>query len=275
MEDFQNLQETIVPYLVQYGLNIIFGIILLLIGWMVANWVENLIIRKGAKSERLDDTLSRLFAKTGKILILAAVVIAVLGQFGVQTASLIAVIGALGLAIGLAWQGVLADFAAGIMILVMRPFKVNEAVNINGTSGVVDDIGLVVTKMHTFDNLAMSVPNSEIWGNVITNFNTNDTRRVDMEFGFGYDDDMDQAMRIVNEILDADERVLAEPEPLIVISELGDSSVTIRVRPWVDRGDYWPLKYDVTKRIKERFDEEGLNIPYPQHDVHLFKENSN
>lgn len=275
MEDISNLQETIMPYIVEYGLDLVGAILILIIGWIVANWVQKRVRKLGQKSEKLDETLTTIFAKTAKVIIMVVVVIAVLQQFGVQTASLLAVVGAAGLAIGLAWQGTLSDIAAGIMILIMRPFKIGDAVEVAGTTGVVDEIGLVLTKMHTFDNVAMFMPNSDIWGAKIMNYATNDIRRVDMVFGFGYDDNMDRAMEIAREILEADERVLEDPAPQIAVSELGDSSVNIIVRPWTTKEDYWALKFDVTKRIKERYDEEGLSIPYPQRDVHLFQQNSN
>jgi len=275
MENISNIQETIMPLIVEYGLDLVGAILILFVGWIVANWIQKRIRKAGQKSEKLDETLTTIFAKTAKVVVMVVVVIAVLQQFGVQTASLLAVVGAAGLAIGLAWQGTLSDIAAGIMILIMRPFKIGDAVEVAGTSGVVDEIGLVLTKMHTFDNIAMYMPNSDIWGTKILNYAKNDNRRVDMVFGFGYDDDMDKAMQIAREILEADERVLNDPEPQIAVSELGDSSVNIIVRPWTAKENYWNLKFDITKRIKERYDEEGLSIPYPQRDVHLFQQNSN
>lgn len=273
MEDFNNIQETIMPFIITYGLDLVGAIIILFVGWIVANWIQKRIKKAGRKSEKLDETLTTIFAKTAKVVVMVVVIIAVLQQFGVQTASLLAVVGAAGLAIGLAWQGTLSDIAAGIMILIMRPFKIGDAVEVAGTSGVIDEIGLVLTKMHTFDNIAMYIPNSDIWGTKIMNYAKNDTRRVDMVFGFGYDDDMDKAMQIAREVLEADERVLKDPEPQIAVSELADSSVNIIVRPWTAKENYWGLKFDVTKRIKERYDEEGLNIPYPQRDVHVFQQN--
>ncbi len=275
MENISNIQETIMPLIVEYGLDLVGAILILFVGWIVANWIQKRIRKAGQKSEKLDETLTTIFAKTAKVVVMVVVVIAVLQQFGVQTASLLAVVGAAGLAIGLAWQGTLSDIAAGIMILIMRPFKIGDAVEVAGTSGVVDEIGLVLTKLHTFDNIAMYMPNSDIWGTKILNYAKNDNRRVDMVFGFGYDDDMDKAMQIAREILESDERVLDDPEPQIAVSELGDSSVNIIVRPWTAKENYWNLKFDITKRIKERYDEEGLSIPYPQRDVHLFQQNSN
>lgn len=270
MDDFR---DTVMPYVVEYGLNIIFAILILIVGWIVANWVQKKIRHKGDQSEKLDNTLTRLFAQVAKILIMVVVVMAVLGQFGVETTSLVAVIGALGLAIGLAWQGVLADFAAGIVILIMRPFKVGDSIDCGSANGVVDEIGVISTQMHTFDNLAMTVPNSEIWGNVITNYATNDKRRVDMTIGFGYDDDIDAAYKTIKEVLAEDDRILDDPAPQIAISELGGSSVNMIVRPWTKKENYWPLKFDLTERLKKRFDEAGINFPYPSHDVYLHNQN--
>lgn len=275
MENIESIQETIMPYLVEYGLDLVGAIVILIVGWIVANWIQKRIRKMGKRSEKLDTTLTTIFAKTAKVVIMVVVVIAVLQQFGVQTASLLAVVGAAGLAIGLAWQGTLSDIAAGIMILIMRPFKIGDTVEVAGTSGVVDEIGLVLTSLHTFDNVAMYIPNSDIWGAKIMNYTTNDNRRVDMVFGFGYDDNMDKAMQIAKEVLDADDRVLQDPAPQIAVSELADSSVNIIVRPWTTKENYWALKFDVTKRIKERYDEAGLNIPYPQRDVHIFQQNRN
>jgi small conductance mechanosensitive channel len=272
MDQINSLSEDLMPYIIAYGLNVIFAILILVVGWVVANWAKGKIIKKGRASEKLDDTLTLLFGKVTKILILIVVIMAVLGQFGVQTASFVAVLGALGLAVGLAWQGVLADFAAGMMILILRPFKVGDAVDIAGTSGVVQEIGIIITKLNTFDNVAMTLPNSNVWGNNIKNMSENDTRRVDMVIGFGYDDDIDEAMRVVNEVLAEDDRVLEDPAPQIAVSELGGSSVNIIVRPWTKKENYWPLKFDLTKRIKERFDEEDISFPFPQRDVHLFQE---
>ncbi len=272
MEDINGMMDTATPYVIEYGLNVIFAIIILIVGWIVANWAKGKVTQKGRASEKLDDTLTLLFAKVIKILILVVVVMAVLGQFGVQTASLVAVLGALGLAVGLAWQGVLADFAAGIMLLVIRPIKVGDAVDIAGTSGVVQEIGIVVTKLNTFDNIAMTLPNSNVWGTNIKNMSENAIRRVDMVIGFGYDDDMDEAMRVVKEVLAEDDRILKDPAPQIAVSELGGSSVNIIVRPWTNKENYWPLKFDLTKRIKERFDEEGINFPYPSQDVYLYNQ---
>ncbi len=195
-----------------------------------------------------------------------------LSKFGVQTASILAVLGTIGLAIGLALQGTLSNIASGFMLLVLRPFNVGDAVDIGGTSGVVDEIGLFVTEMHTFDNIAVTMPNSRVWGNELKNFSYNDTRRVDLEIGISYEDDIDKAMNVIKEILNADERVMAEPEPLLAVGSLGDNAVVLFVRPWTATANVWPLRYDLTKKIKQRFDEEDISFPFPQRDVHLYQE---
>lgn len=272
MDQINRIRETMVPFLVEYGLEVIGAIIILILGWAAANWFSHRVGKMLDRTQRVDNTLAPIITKTVKILVLVITVLAVLSQFGVQTTSIVAVLGTIGLAIGLALQGTLSNIASGFMLLILRPFNVGDVVDVGGTMGIVDEIGLFVTDMHTFDNIAIIMPNSEIWGGKIENYTRNATRRVDMEIGIHYDDDMDKAMNIIKEVLSADERILAEPEPLIAISNLGDSAVIIRVRPWTKTENVWPLRYDLTKRIKERFDEEGVTFPFPQTDVHLFKE---
>lgn len=273
MDQFNSFASNLQPFLITYGLNIIGAIAILIVGLIIAKWLGTRVHQSLSRSQRFDDTVTPLIAKTVRIVIIAVTILAVLNKFGVQTASLVAVLGTIGLAIGLALQGTLSNIASGIMLLLLRPFNVGDTVDIGSTSGVVDEIGLFVTEMHTFDNVGITMPNSKVWGNEIRNYSRNDVRRVDMEFGIAYDDDMDKAMGVVKEVLDTDERVLSEPEPLIAISALGDSAVNIRVRPWTQTANVWPLRYAITKRIKERFDEEGISFPFPQRDVHLFKEN--
>jgi small conductance mechanosensitive channel len=171
-----------------------------------------------------------------------------------------------------ALQGTLSNIASGMMLLILRPFNVGDVIVVGSTTGIVDEIGLFITEMHTFDNIYVVFPNSKVWGDKIENYTRFNTRRVDMEFGIHYNDDIDKAMDIVKDELDNDERVLAEPEPLIAVGTLADSSVNIRVRPWTQTDNLWPLRYDLTKRIKERFDEQDITIPFPQRDVHHFSE---
>lgn len=268
-EQFGEYSETLIPMAVDHGLSVLGAIIILIVGYIIANWAAKKVTKKASQAENLDDTLVPILGQVTRVLIIIITILAVLGQFGVETTSIVAVLGASALAVGLALQGTLSNVAAGVMLLMLRPFKVGDAVSIGGTMGVVDAIGLFTTEMHSFDNIGISMPNSKVWGTEIQNLNRFDTRRVDMEFGIGYGDNMDKAIQIIQEILDEDERVLKDPAPLIAVSNLGDSSVDIRVRPWTERSNVWPLRYDITKKVKERFDENGVSIPFPQRDVHI------
>jgi small conductance mechanosensitive channel len=202
------LAEELVPMAVDHGLSLLGAILILIIGWIFANWAAKKVRKKAGESEKFDDTLVPVFGQVVRILILIVTVLAVLGQFGIQTASIIALLGAAGLAVGLALQGTLGNIASGIMILVLRPFKAGDVVDVGGTMGVVDEIGLFVTEMRSFDNIGIIMPNSQVWGSQIMNYSRFETRRVDMEFGIGYGDDMEKAMRLIREVLDEDERIL-------------------------------------------------------------------
>ncbi len=272
MENMENIEEIVAVVVVPYAFNIIGAIVILIIGWLIASWASKRVRNACDKSERIDTTLTPVLAQTVKVLILIATVIAVLNRFGVETTSLVALLGVAGLAVGLALQGTLSNFSAGVMLMLFRPFNVGDAVNISGVLGVVDEIGLFSTKMHTFDNIFMIIPNTNIWGANISNFSTNPTRRVDLVFGISYTDDINKAMKIINEALAADERVLKDPAPLVAVGELGDSSVDLYVRPWVNASVLWPTRFALIKDIKERFDKEGITIPFPQRDVHYYQE---
>lgn len=272
MDRINSLKEIALPFIIDYGVEVIGAVAILVIGLILAKWVGQRVGSYMERSSRIDATLKPLFVKGIKALIISVTLLAVLSQFGVETASLIAVLGTIGLAIGLALQGTLSNIAAGIMLLVLRPFNAGDTVDIAGTMGVVDEIGLFVTNMHTFDNIAITMPNSKIWGNKIENYSRNNTRRVDMEFGIAYDDDIDKAIDVIKEVLNGDERVLAEPESLTAVNRLGDSSVNIIVRPWTETDNVWPLRYDIIKTVKERFDEEDISFPFPQREVHLVQE---
>ena len=256
--------------LVGYGINVLAAVLTLVLGWLFAAWLGRSVQRRAERSRTLDPTLSIVVGKTVRAVVLVLTLIAVLNQFGVQTASLIALIGAAGLAIGLALQGALSNVASGIMLLTLRPFRVGDFVDF-GDSGVVDEIGLFVTRMHTVDNISMIVPNSRIWGSVIRNFATNDTRRIDLVFGIGYGDDIDKAIRVIRETISADPRLLKDPEPLVAVAELADSSVNLYARPWVGRADFFAAKLDLMKKVKQRFDAEGISIPFPQRDIHMIE----
>ena len=197
------------------------------------------------------------------------VIIASLNRLGVNTTSLVALLGAAGLAIGLSLQDSLKNFAAGVMIILFKPFKLGDFVEAGGATGVVENISIFSTKFKTGDNKEVIVSNGNIYGGMIVNYTAKETRRIDMVIGIGYNDDIKKAKNIITEILDADERILLDPAPSVSIGELGDSSVNFNVRPWVKTEDYWAVRSDTLEKIKLAFDENGISIPYPQMDVHL------
>jgi len=260
--------NTLVPLLTEWGLKVVGAVIVLIIGRMIAGMVRS-GVRRGLKRAEVDATLIPFVSSLIYWAVLAVVLIAVLNLFGVQTTSLVAILGAAGLAVGLALQGTLSNFAAGVMLLIFRPFKVGDFVEIGGTAGSVVSVAIFSTIMKTPDNVMITVPNAQVWGNEIKNYNGFDTRRVDMVMGISYDDDIQVAMDTIRDIVGADERVLAEPEPLIAVSELADSSVNIVVRPWCSGTDYWPLRFDLTRKLKEGLEAAGCSIPYPQQDVYM------
>ncbi len=219
----------------------------------------------------IDALLASFTSNIAYVALIAFVIIAALSKLGIQTTSFVAIIGAAGLAVGLALQGSLANFASGVMIIAFRPFKVGDFIEAGGVAGVVEGIQIFSTQMRTGDNKQIILPNSNITGSNITNYSAKDTRRVDMTFGIGYDDDIKKAKDVLTELIESDERILKDPAPLVALSELGDSSVNFVVRPWVNSADFWSVKFDFTEAVKLRFDQEGISIPYPQQDVHLHK----
>lgn len=273
MEDTaQEYSELAVGLAMTYGLNILGAILILIIGWAIAGWTKRFVTKVLNKSKKIDDTLTSFLSTAMRYIILIFTIIAVLGKFGVQTASLIAIIGAASLAIGLALQGTLSNVAAGVMLLIFRPFKIGDFINVAGHGGTVKNLGLFVTELATSDNIQIIIPNSQIWGSSIQNFSAHATRRIDMVIGIGYDDNIDDAIAEIGNVIAADARAMTSPDVAIFVSELADSSVNIVVRVWTERGNYAALKAALTKNIKHRFDEKGISFPYPQHDVHLIKE---
>ena len=268
-DNIKGVTDQIIALVTEYGLSVLGAVVILIVGVMVANWAQKGVIRALSKVKKVDETLSRFFASLARYTVLIFTAVAVLSQFGIQTASLIAVLGAAGLAIGLALQGTLSNLAAGVMLLIFRPFRVGNFIEAGGISGTVDELSLFVTTLHTGDNVHIIVPNGQLWGSAIRNFSHHATRRVELTVGIGYDDDIDSAMAVLNELIAADSRVLRDPAPLVAVSELGDSAVNLLVRVWCASGDFWALKWDLTKAIKQRFDRDGISFPYPQHDVHL------
>ena len=258
--------EQILDYLGGYApfvLNTLKALAFLVIGFFVAGAVSRFIRRQVLKSEVLDNTLGSFFASIARYLILILVLIAVLNTFGFQVTSLIAVLGAASLAIGLALQGTLTDIAAGVMLVVFRPYKLDQYVDIGGTSGTVQDINIFTTHLVTPDNIQIILPNSKCWGSIITNYSAHDTRRLDLTFNIDYSDDAEKAMALIREAVDADNRIKQDPEPWIRLVNLGASSVDLGVRVWCDAGDYWELKWHLLKAAKQAFDDNGITIPYP------------
>jgi len=235
----------------------------LVIGYIVSGFVYRMIRRRVLKSELIDDTLGTFFASIARYTILIVVIIAVLQIFGFQATSLVAVLGAASLAIGLALQGTLTDMAAGVMLIIFRPYRLDDYVDIGGTTGTVTDLNIFTTELVTPNNIRIIVPNSKSWGSIITNFSSNKTRRLDLTFNIDYNDDADKAMALIREYLESDERAHKEPEPWVKVTALGASSVDIGVRVWCDSSDIWNLKFESLKAIKEIFDREGITIPYP------------
>ena len=265
----RELIENVIAIGVEYGVDIAGAIVLLVVGWTVAGWIRRVIRRTLDSVPVLDETLKPLIANLVRYAVLIFVLIAVLNQFGVQTTSIIAVLAATGLAIGLALQGMLANVASGVMLLFLRPFNVGEYVEAGGIAGTVTEIGLFNTEIKSSAGPGLVVPNSKIWDGPITNFSRNPTRRFDIAVGIGYDDDIDGAMALLKGLLTGDDRVLDDPEPLVVVQELGDSAVIINLRAWTRSGDYGATVWDLNKEIITELQATGYSIPFPQRDVHI------
>jgi small conductance mechanosensitive channel len=251
-----------------WGLRVVGALAVLIIGWMAAKVLRR-SVRKALERSSLDNTLVPFIASLAYYAMLIFVVVAVLSLFGIQTTSFIAVLGAAGFAVGLALQGTLSNFAAGVMLLVFRPFKVGDYIEAGGAAGSVQEIAVFATTLHSPDNVRIVVPNSSIYGQMVKNYSTNETRRNDMVIGIDYSDDIGKAVETIRKLLAADSRVLKDPAPVIVVGELGDSSVNLFVRPWCTKGDYWGLRWDLTRSIKVELEAAGCSIPFPQTDVHL------
>ncbi len=258
-------------YVLPWVINIAFAIAIFIIGKIAIKMVIGLL-RKIFNRSKMDEMLINFVLSILNAVLLLVVIVAALDRLGVDTTSLIAIVGAAGLAIGLSLQDSLKNFAAGVMLLVFKPFKEGDFIEAAGISGVVESISIFNSMMRTVDNRAVIVPNGAIYGGVIVNYSTKETRRVDMVFGIGYDADLRQAKQLLAEIIAEDERVLKDPETVIAVSELADSSVNFIVRPWVKSADYFGVLWDTTEKVKLRFDEAGISIPFPQMDVHLHKQ---
>ncbi len=259
---------------VDVGISVLGALLIMFVGLRFAGYTARKLEAVLCKRESMDVTVAKFLASLAKYAIIIITVVLILGQFGIETTSLAAVIGAAGLAIGLALQGTLSNVAAGVMLLIFRPFKVGQFVDVAGQKGVVKGISLFVTEMDTGDNVRIIIPNGSVWGSSIQNYNYHDIRRLDQVYGIGYGDDIDKAIDIIKGVIAADERGLKDPEGLVAVVGLGDSSVDIVVRVWCKSGDYWPLNFHLLKAVKEAFDKEDINIPYPCRTVYMENDNS-
>ncbi len=253
-------------------LNILGAIGILIIGWWLAGWVAKKTKKACDKTDRIDNTITPLIVQFVRYAIIVTAVVSVLQIFGIGTASIIAVLGSFGLAIGLALQGAMSNVASGIMIVALRPFSVGNTVEIGGILGTVVQIGLFYTRLDTFDGVCIVMPNSKIWGTEIRNYSKNKIRRMNLKFGIGYGDDINKAYSIIDNIYKAEPKILDDPAPTIAVTELADSSVNLIAYAWTKTGDWWATQLKLVKTVKEAFDKEGISIPFPQTDVHLFAE---
>lgn len=266
--------EIIVPlikeWLLQYGMNVVAAIAILVIGRIAAGIIKSIIHRMMLRS-KVDETLASFVTNLGYVAVMAFIVIAALSELGIQTASFIAVLGAAGLAIGLALQGSLSNFASGVLLVIFKPFKVGDYIEGGGIAGTVEQITIFTTELKSPDNKKIIVPNSKITADSIVNYSAKEERRVDMVVGVSYNDDLNHVRQVLTKIVSEDTRVLKEPAPTIAVLALADSSINFAIRPWVKTSDYWGVFFDMQEKIKNQFDAEGISIPFPQQDVHVFQ----
>ena len=267
----QQVIDKLAVFAAEYGLKLIGAVVILIAGKIVAGLARKLIA-KLLNRAKTDPTIVSFAGNLVYFVILVFTVVAALGNLGVQMTSFIAIIGAAGLAVGFALQGSLANFAAGILILLFRPFKVGDVITAAGVTGSVKEIQIFETIIATPDNIRITIPNGKIYGDVIKNVTAYDTRRVDITVGIGYSSSLKKAQEILEGLLKADQRILADPAPQVAVAELADSSVNFVVRPWVKKEDYWAVKFDLTRKVKLAFDEAGIEIPFPQQVVHVMQE---
>lgn len=259
-------------WLINNGIGILMAIVIFIFGRWLAHWCANLG-QKAMLKGGVDETLAHFLNKLIYYALLTAVIIAAADQLGIKTTSFIAILGAAGLAIGLALKDSLANFAAGVMLILFRPFRAGDVITAGGVTGTVRAIDIFSTVIMTADNQKIVVSNSSITSNIITNVNAEPTRRIDLTIGIGYQDDIVQAKNTLHEILEAEKRILDDPAPTVAVAELAASSVQLVVRPWVQSSDYWAVRFDLIEKIKLTFDERGISFPYPQQDIHLFQMN--
>ena len=265
--DYMNL------YVIPWAINIISALVVFIIG----RWIAKLLVKAMSKvmqRAKVDETLISFLGNVLYVALLIVVIIAALDRLGVNTTSVLAVFATAGLAVGLALKDSLSNFAAGVMLIIFKPFKVGDFVEAGGTAGTVEEIRIFNTVMRTPDNREITVPNGQIYGGTIINVTARDTRRIDLLFGIGYEDDYKKARDLVWEVINKDERILKDPEPVVMFMELADSSVNFAVRPWVKTSDYWTVRADILENVKLAFDNNNISIPFPQRDVHLYQVSS-
>jgi small conductance mechanosensitive channel len=268
--DLAEILSRITTLITDWGLKVLGALVVLIVGRMIAKSIRK-GVTKALERGKMDPTLIPFMSSLTYYMVMAFVLIAVLGMVGIQTASMIALLGAAGLAVGLALQGTMANFASGVMLLIFRPFQKGDFIEAAGVAGSVDTVGIFTTTLNTPDNVRIVLPNGTVWGQTIKNYATNATRRVDMVMGISYDDDIGAAIDTINKVLGNEPRLLQDPAPTVAVAELADSSVNIVVRPWCKKEDYWGVKFDLTRAFKEQLEAGGCSIPYPQTDVHLHK----
>jgi len=267
MEAFLENAKT---YLLTYAPSVLVALTMVVAGHWIAKLLARALRRVAARAA-VDPILVKFLGSLTYVALFALVLISALGRLGVNTTSFVAIVGAAGLAVGLAFQGTLGNFAAGVMVIFFRPFKAGDFIEAGGQSGTVEEVQVFATVLKTPDNKRIIIPNSAITGGNIVNYSANDTRRIDLTFGIGYDDEIRLAKSTLEEIVAAHPLVLDDPAPLVALAELGDSSVNFYVRPWVKTADYWAVRFALTETVKETFDSRGISIPFPQRDVHLYQ----
>lgn len=263
VDEYKAVATELIDLGVQYSLSLVSAIAILIAGFILAGWVSRTITSRLDRIKRFDKTLIPILSQIVRYAILVFTFILVLAEFGIQTTSIIAVLGAAGLAIGLALQGTLQNVAAGLMLLFIRPFKVGDYIETGAGTGTVDEIGLFLTILHTPQGLCVAVPNSSIWSDSITNYSVRPRRRIDLLVGISYDDDIDKARKLILGLAKKEERIVDDPEPIVVVKNLGDSSVDLELRAWTRRQDYWDVRFGLTRDVKYALDKAGISIPYP------------
>ena len=267
---WENLLLTLQTTGVDFAINLAKAIAIFYFGKLLVGIIVR-TLRKIMLTQEIEDTLENFVLTLIRATLMIIVFIAAIGALGIQTTSFVAIVGAAGLAIGLALQGSLSNFASGVLIVLFKPYRIGDFVEAAGIAGVVEEVEILTTVFRTGDNKRVIVPNGQVMDSVITNYSANPTRRVDMVVGVSYDDDLDKVKATLEELIAAEDRILDDPPHKIAVSELADSSVNFVVRPWVNTDDYWGVMFDLTEAIKKRFDKEGISFPFPQQDVHLYR----